>query len=90
MHQSGARRLVTDKGRVIVTDKKTIDEVVDAWRARYERIFAAEAKARRNWAVLRKPMPSPDVIEKEIEDRQAEWDAYVAEQLADLETARAR
>lgn len=88
MHASTARRLVTDKGRVIVTELATTDAIVDFWRAKYGRIFAAEAKARRAWGTQRKPAVHPDQVEAEIAGRQAEWDAYVTEQLADLETAR--
>lgn len=85
--KSHTGRLVTDSGRVIVTDL-TVDEVVDFWREKYDRIFAAEAKARRIWAAQRKPMPSPDEVDAEIQKRQVEWDAYVTEQLKDLGTAK--
>jgi hypothetical protein len=84
------RRRYTDKGRLIITDLETVDEVVAFWRDLYDRIFAGEAKARRAWGSLRKPYPGADVIDAEIQARQVQWDAYVTEQLLDLLTLKQR
>lgn len=87
---STTKRLVTKKKRVFVTDLE-VDELVEFWRAKYELIFANEAKSRRLWGSTaranKKPPPASADIEAEIERRQIEWDAYVKERLADIQTA---
>lgn len=86
---STARRLTTKKGRVIVTELETIDEILDFWRVKYDAIFGAEVRARRLWGAnaRTKSAPTSGEIETQIAARQVEWDEYVREQLADIATA---
>lgn len=81
-----ANRLVTKKGRVVVTELE-VDELIDFWQTKYDAIFAQEARARRTWGVTRAAKLGPGAIEAEIDARKVEWDAWVADQIADLATA---
>lgn len=84
--KSTTPRYVTKARRTFCTELEVPDELLEFWRAKYETIFAAECKARRIWAGSYKK--SPEDVEATIATRQVEWDAYVAEKLADIATAR--
>ena len=83
-------KYVTDSGRVILTHLDSVDEIVEFWRTKYDAIFAQEARSRRLWAATArsKTVNASGVVEQQILNRQAEWDAYVRDRLIDLATAK--